>query len=129
MLIRYTSRRWLSCSTPQMRTSSTFYMIGARKSQPQTCMLQLNYLTETCIQLTGNCYRATRNLIVALAVGLFLPSIEKFGVAIAFAGVAVIAWLGYGWVSQVFLLQEILTDVGRKPQADHPCYRVWRADA
>ncbi|KAI0698008.1 major facilitator superfamily domain-containing protein [Cytidiella melzeri] len=46
---------------------------------------------------------AIRNLIVALAVGFLLPSLDKFGVAVAFSGVAVIAWLGYGLVILVVI--------------------------
>ncbi|KAI0776371.1 MFS general substrate transporter [Irpex lacteus] len=49
---------------------------------------------------------ATRNLIVAAAVGLFLPAIEKFGVAIAFSGVAIISWLGYGLIILVIVYGE-----------------------
>jgi hypothetical protein len=39
---------------------------------------------------------AMRCVVVAFLVGFIMPALERFGVAVTFAGAAVIAWLGYG---------------------------------
>ncbi|KIP04582.1 hypothetical protein PHLGIDRAFT_120572 [Phlebiopsis gigantea 11061_1 CR5-6] len=44
---------------------------------------------------------ACRNLVVALSVGLILPSINTFGIFWSFTGTAAIAWFGYGFVLAV----------------------------
>ena len=40
--------------------------------------------------------RAARNLVVALSVGLILPSLNVFGLLTTFIGSALIAWIGFG---------------------------------
>ncbi len=40
-------------------------------------------------------HRACRNLVVALSVGFIIPSLNTFGIAITFAGAAVISWIGF----------------------------------
>ncbi|KAI0341463.1 MFS general substrate transporter [Trametopsis cervina] len=46
---------------------------------------------------------AVRCVVIAFFVGFIMPSLEAFGVAITFAGAAVLSWLGYGLIILVIL--------------------------
>lgn len=69
--------------------------------------------------------RACRNLVVAMAVGFILPSINTFGIFTAFTGTAVIAWLGYGCVVHTLGLGSPWLTFYLQQPCDR-CIEIWR---